>query len=193
MSGINTNRRRFNASPSPLWGGVGVGGGSAFRAVSVLPQLPQRVHHGSHGRFPGSENVDVGNPEHAKSTARGIGILRAILLSNFRQIVDATIDFDEKAFVELAEIPSVRTHRSLSAEMTSFDFSEKLPEPLLRRRHVSAQASGARIGVREISLAIRHLRRPPPHPLPTRGRGRSLRPPETYASARVRCKIGVAA
>jgi hypothetical protein len=76
---------------------------------------------------------------------------------DFRQIVNAAIQFDQQTFAVIAEIENVWTERDLATKVEAFEHFQTLPEPRFRRSRRSAEATGACVGGREIFLAIHVL------------------------------------
>lgn len=144
---------RMVLTPSPLWGGVGVGGASTLAGFCI----------------------DL------------------IALAHGGQVVDVSVEFDHQAPVQVCEIENKCANRRLSPGMAALDAAQQFPHATLRRRRVAAQTLCARIGFRKISLPVRHLNRPPPLPLPTRGRGRTLRDLDGYRPSGMKRKFEASA
>jgi hypothetical protein len=175
------------ADPSPLWGGAGVGGGSACSAVGWL-QGSSRIHHHRNRRFSSSKHELVRNTQDREPLTCRPLIFRPVALLDLGQVVNAAIHLDQQPSTEIAEVKHVRPDRRLLPEMEAIDLLKQFPQPFFSRRHALPQTLRAPLHVRKMPLTVRHLRSPPPQPLLTRGRGCALPDAERYLAAADLCK-----
>jgi len=89
-------------------------------------------------------------------------IFYTITFPHIREIVDPAVQLDQEFRAQIGEVEDLWADGRLSAEVCAFDCAEMLPETLFGRCRFAAQALGAGVGFRKVSLAIRQSRGLPP-------------------------------
>ena len=104
-----------------------------------------RRHHHRDSRLACSKHVLVRYPQHHKTLAFGPRLFDTITFTNFRETVNASIEFDQNSKPQIREVKDIRTNGSLPPEVTAFQLAEQLPEMFLGGSCFMTQAFGARV------------------------------------------------